>query len=64
MFGHVTSATFSPTLGRPIALALLTNGLVRQADTVVAAAPLDGVMVAARVVHPVFYDRAGERLHG
>jgi sarcosine oxidase subunit alpha len=64
MFGHVTSATFSPTLGRPIALALLTNGLVRQGDTVVAAAPLDGVMVAARVVHPVFYDRAGERLHG
>jgi glycine cleavage system aminomethyltransferase T len=64
MFGHVTSATFSPTLGRPIALALLTNGMARQGDTVVAAAPLDGITVAARVVHPVFYDRAGERLHG
>jgi sarcosine oxidase subunit alpha len=64
MLGHVTSATFSPTLGRPIALALLTGGLGRLGDTVVAAAPLDGVHVAARVVHPVFYDPAGERLHG
>src|SRR5262249_50898687 len=64
MLGHVTSATFSPTLGRPIALALLTNGVARQGETVVAAAPLDDVMVAARVVRPVFYDPAGERLHG
>jgi sarcosine oxidase subunit alpha len=64
MLGHVTSATFSPTIGRPIALALLTGGLARVGETVVAAAPLDGVSVAARVVHPVFYDPAGERLHG
>jgi len=64
MLGHVTSATFSPTLGRPIALALLAGGKARQGETVVAAAPLDGVAVAARIVHPVFYDPAGERLHG
>jgi sarcosine oxidase subunit alpha len=64
MLGHVTSATFSPTLGRPVALALLTNGVARRGETVVAAAPLDGVAVAARIVHPVFYDPAGERLHG
>jgi sarcosine oxidase subunit alpha len=64
MLGHVTSATFSPTIGRPIALALLTGGVARMGETVVAAAPLDGVNVAARVVHPVFYDPAGERLHG
>jgi hypothetical protein len=38
--------------------------MARQGDTVVAAAPLDGITVSARVVHPVFYDRAGERLHG
>jgi heterotetrameric sarcosine oxidase alpha subunit len=64
MLGHITSATFSPTLGRPIALALLTNGWARLGETVVAASPLDGVNVAARVVRPVFYDPAGERLHG
>jgi heterotetrameric sarcosine oxidase alpha subunit len=64
MLGHVTSATFSPTLNRPIALALLERGNARNGDTVVAAAPLDGVTVVARVVEPVFYDPAGERLHG
>ncbi len=64
MLGHVTSVTFSPTLGRPIALALLTGGPARKGDTVTAAAPLDGVFVRARVVDPVFYDPAGERLHG
>jgi heterotetrameric sarcosine oxidase alpha subunit len=64
MLGHVTSATFSPTLGRPIALALLKDGFVRRGETLVAAAPLDGLSVNARVVDPVFYDPAGERLHG
>jgi sarcosine oxidase subunit alpha len=64
MLGHVTSATFSPTLNRPIALALLTGGSARKGDTVTAAAPLDGIFVKARVVDPVFYDPAGERLHG
>ena len=64
MLGHVTSVTFSPTLDRPIALALLSGGLARKGETVTAAAPLDGVTVAARVVEPVFYDPAGERLHG
>ena len=64
MLGHVTSATFSPTLERPIALALLTGGRARKGETVTAAAPLDGVTVPARVVDPVFYDPAGERLHG
>jgi len=64
MLGHVTSPTFSPTLGRPIALALLTGGMARKGETVVAAAPLDGSFVPARVVDPVFYDPAGERLHG
>jgi glycine cleavage system aminomethyltransferase T len=64
MLGHVTSATFSPTLDRPIALALLIGGVARKGDTVTAAAPLDGVFVTARVVEPVFYDPAGERLHG
>jgi glycine cleavage system aminomethyltransferase T len=64
MLGHVTSVTFSPTLNRPIALALLKGGIARKGETIMAAAPLDGVTVAARVVDPVFYDPAGERLHG
>jgi heterotetrameric sarcosine oxidase alpha subunit len=64
MLGHVTSVTFSPTLNRPIALALLKGGIARKGETILAAAPLDGVTVAARVVDPVFYDPAGERLHG
>jgi glycine cleavage system aminomethyltransferase T len=64
MLGHVTSATFSPTLDRPVALALLKGGLARKDDTVVAAAPLDGISVTTRVVDPVFYDPTGERLHG
>ena len=64
MLGHVTSATFSPTLNRPIALALLTGGISRKGGTVTAAAPLDGIFVPARVVEPVFYDPAGQRLHG
>jgi heterotetrameric sarcosine oxidase alpha subunit len=64
MLGHVTSPTFSPTLGRPIALALLKNGTARHGETVTAAAPLDDSFVPVRVVAPVFYDPAEERLHG
>jgi sarcosine oxidase subunit alpha len=64
MLGHVTSPTFSPTLGRPIALALIKVGIARKGETVVAAAPLHGSAVTARIVDPVFYDPAGERLHG
>jgi heterotetrameric sarcosine oxidase alpha subunit len=64
MLGHVTSPTFSPTLGRPIALALLKGGTARQGETVTAAAPLDNSFLPVRVVAPVFYDPAGERLHG
>jgi glycine cleavage system aminomethyltransferase T len=64
MLGHVTSPTFSPALGRPIALALLKGGTARHGVTVTAAAPLDDSFVPVRVVAPVFYDPAGERLHG
>jgi heterotetrameric sarcosine oxidase alpha subunit len=64
MLGHVTSPTFSPALGHPIALALLTGGTARKGETVIAAAPLDGSAVPARIVDPVFYDPAGERVNG
>lgn len=62
MLGHVTSAAFSPTLGRPIALALLAGGGARVGTTVMATSPLFGESVKAKVVLPVFYDRQGLRM--
>jgi sarcosine oxidase subunit alpha len=61
--GHVTSGAFSPTLGHPIALALLTGGLTHKGETIQVTFPLDGGVVAARVVDPVFVDPEGARLH-
>ena len=62
--GYVTSAYHSPTLGLPIALALLADGFELQAK----AAEIDlfhlGRTYRARVVSPVFYDPAGDRLRG
>ena len=62
--GYVTSAYHSPTLGLPIALALLADGFELQAR----AAEIDlfhlGQTYRAKVVSPVFYDPAGERLRG
>ena len=61
--GHVTSSYYSPTLDRSIALALLRGGRGRLGDVV--ALPLDDTRAAsATVVHPVFYDLDGARLHG
>ncbi len=62
--GHVTSATYSPTLARPIALALLAGGSNRKGETLIAAAPVLGQAVAVRIVDPAFFDPRGERLHG
>ena len=64
MLGHVSSATYSPTLGHPIALGLLAGGLARKDETMVAASPLTGEYVSVRVTEPVFYDPQGERLRG
>ncbi len=60
--GHVTSAYMSPTLGRPIALALVAGGRARRGETV--HVPMPGGAVAVRIVEPVFYDPKGERLDG
>ncbi|WGF89024.1 sarcosine oxidase subunit alpha family protein [Marinivivus vitaminiproducens] len=62
MIGHVTSAYWSETLGRSIALALLEAGGERHGETVFAHAG-SGAPVACVVQAPVFYDPAGERLH-
>jgi heterotetrameric sarcosine oxidase alpha subunit len=64
MVGYVTSVTYSPTLGHPIALALLANGARRHGETIVAASPMSGDFVAVRVVAPHFYDPEGKRQNG
>jgi sarcosine oxidase subunit alpha len=62
MLGHVTSASFSPTLGHPIALALLAGGASRMGSTLVAAAPLFDEAVEVKVVPSAFYDPQGLRM--
>ncbi len=71
--GFVTASVDSPTLGRPIALALLEAGRSRIGETVqVTAARAGGPerghagldLRPARVVEPVFFDPEGVRLRG
>jgi glycine cleavage system aminomethyltransferase T len=64
ILGEVTSTTWSPTLDRPIGLALLADGRSRHGETVVAASPLFGLEVPATIGSPVFFDPQGERLRG
>ena len=64
MIGYVTSVTYSPTLGHPIALALLANGARRMGETIIAASPMSGDFVPVRVVAPHFYDPEGKRQNG
>jgi sarcosine oxidase subunit alpha len=62
MIGQVTSSYFSPTLQRSIAMALIESGRDRIGQTI--DFPLEGKVVRARVVDPVFYDKEGGRLSG
>jgi sarcosine oxidase, subunit alpha len=59
--GHVTSAYWSETLRRPIALALVAGGNARIRQTLYVPMPAGGI--AVRVTAPVFYDPQGARLH-
>lgn len=60
--GWITSSVISPTLGRPVALALVANGRARIGETV---ALYDmGATSKARIVAPGAYDPKGERLNG
>lgn len=61
--GYVTSVTWSPTLGKYIALALYSGGLQHVGEEIVCAFPLYGESVRARITSPVFLDPRGERLH-
>ena len=60
--GHVTSAYWSPALGRSIALALVAGGRARMGQTL--QVPMPGGAIAVEVAGPVFYDVKGERLDG
>jgi sarcosine oxidase subunit alpha len=61
--GFLTAAIHSPTLGHPIALALLAGGRARMGDTLWAHSPIAGQSVRVRVTAPCFYDPEGARLH-
>ena len=60
--GHVTSAYWSETLKRSIALAVVKNGRARHGEML--HVPMPGGAVKCSVVPPVFYDPEGGRLNG
>ncbi len=60
--GHVTSAYYSTTLGRSIALAMVSGGRARIGTALFV--PMPSCKLRVRVVPSVFYDPSGERLHG
>ncbi len=64
MVGRITSACDSPTMGHPIGLGLLAGGMARKGEILHALFPLANQWTDVRVTDPVFYDPAGERLHG
>jgi sarcosine oxidase subunit alpha len=59
--GYVTSAGFSPTLGRPVALAMVDAGRSRLGETVRLLTA--GRETKAVIAAPGAYDPGGERLH-
>jgi len=61
MLGHVTSAYWSDTLQRSIALGLLAGGRRRLGETLYV--PMTDRVIPVTVTEPTFYDRGGERLH-
>jgi sarcosine oxidase subunit alpha len=60
--GYITSVTWSPTLGKFIALGFYAGGIQRLGEQIVCAFPLKGERVSARITSPVFLDPKGERL--
>ena len=59
--GQVTSTYMSPTLQRSIAMALIQNGRQRMGETI--SFPLEGKVIRAKIVDPVFYDKEGTKLN-
>ena len=63
MQGRVTSSYHSPTLDRPIAMALVRHGPSRMGQVLEFPMP-SGEVMKGRIVEPVFYDKEGSRLNG
>ena len=57
---RVTSSYYSPTLDRGIAMALVHRGPDRMGE-VIEIQGKTGTPVPARIVDPVFYDKAGDK---
>jgi sarcosine oxidase subunit alpha len=60
--GHVTSAYFSTTLGRSMALAMISGGKARMGEKLLA--PMLDRTHEVTVAPAMFYDPKGERLYG
>jgi sarcosine oxidase subunit alpha len=60
--GHVTSAYFSATLGRSIALAMVSGGRARTGTSLFV--PVADRAFKVQVTSPVFFDPDGARLNG
>jgi sarcosine oxidase, subunit alpha len=58
--GRVTSTYYSPTLKKGIAMGLVKHGPARMGD-VVEMNTVEGSTIKARIVDPVFFDKAGEK---
>jgi len=62
--GHVTAVTFSPALGKYIALALLGGGKARIGTRAYVSDPLRGRFGPVEIVSHHFFDPDGSRMHG
>ncbi len=62
--GHVTSTTYSPALGKNIALGMLMNGQSRIGERIKIVDLMGAQELIARVVSQHFYDQQGERQNG
>lgn len=59
--GYVTSACFSPSLGKSIGLALVVRGSERKGETV--SVYSGGSIIRCRLTNPTFYDAENKRLN-
>ncbi|WP_040771825.1 glycine cleavage T C-terminal barrel domain-containing protein, partial [Rhodopseudomonas sp. B29] len=62
--GYVTSVAFSPMLGHSVGLGFLSRGPTRHGERIRAYDPIRKGDVEVEIVHPVFFDPEGKRLHG
>ena len=58
--GRITSTYYSPTLKKGIAMGVVLHGPARMGE-VIDFPKIDGSVVKAKIVDPVFYDKEGEK---